>query len=149
MQPSPNNAQMPGNNVEVLGFTPAPSRSAPQAEQPIDLAPIVAAVEQSHQATIAVIQHELPKVVVQITEIAVKRALASSNNSVLAVFKAIGIILAVRFIVLLSLVGAFALAFMAMANPTWPSIAIMISYVLLTVLPLVWLDSKSRRSPNE
>lgn len=53
-------------------------------------------------------------------------------------------ILAVRLILLLSVIGGFVLGVMAMMAQSWPSLAILTSYACLTVLPLVWLEVGQR-----
>ena len=140
-----------GGNVEILGFTPVSRKDDPSrpAEAPPAQVDFEALIRQIHESTFKAYQAEISKHFSACAENAVRRALSSSHASVLGTFRAIGIIIATRAILLLALVGAFALAWSAMSNPTWPSIAIMISYVLLTVLPLVWLDRNGRRSQNE
>jgi hypothetical protein len=65
-------------------------------------------------------------------------------SPVLAALKVIARILAVRLILLLSVLGGFVLGVMAMLAQTWPSLAILVAYALLTVLPMVWLEVGQR-----
>lgn len=141
----------PGNNVEVLGFTQQPAMTRkPTEEAPVLQMPdFEAIIRQLHDTTFAAYRVQMTKDIMAATDGALNRMLAANQGTVAGVFKAIGTILAVRFTLLLALCGAFALAWSAMSNPIWPTIAILISYVLLTVLPLVWLDRNGRRSQNE
>jgi hypothetical protein len=63
---------------------------------------------------------------------------------IVAAVKVIARILAVRLILLLSVLGGFVLGVMAMVAQSWPGLAILIAYALLTVLPLVWLEVGQR-----
>jgi hypothetical protein len=58
---------------------------------------------------------------------------------VLAVFQAIATVLAIRLQLLLALLGAFVLAIMAMRDPSYLALAVLLVYSGLTVIPLVWL----------
>lgn len=62
------------------------------------------------------------------------------DSILLGVFQAIARILAVRFLLLLSLTGAFVLALGAMERQSWTGLAIMATYCLLTLIPLVWIE---------
>lgn len=64
---------------------------------------------------------------------------APKASALLAVFAAIAKILAVRLQLLLSLVGAFVIALLAMAWQSYIGLAILGAFCLLTVIPLVWL----------
>lgn len=141
------------DNVEVIGFKVAAQRPVPETAPPppVDqeiLLSIRQTIAENNAKIVSTLQTDLPKFIQQISSAAVKSALDASHTNILGTFQAIGTILAVRFILLLSLLGAFALAWTAMANPTYPAIIILVSYILLTVLPLVWLDRGGRRSPN-
>lgn len=61
-----------------------------------------------------------------------------------AAFAAIARVLAVRLQLLLSLIGAFALALGAMAWQSPAGLYVLIAYSALTVLPLVWLEFSGR-----
>lgn len=65
-------------------------------------------------------------------------------SPVLAALRVIARILAVRLILLLSVLAGFVLGVMAMLAQTWPSLAILGTYACLTVLPLVWLEVGQR-----
>lgn len=66
------------------------------------------------------------------------------QSPVLAALRVIARILAVRFILLLSVLGGFVLGVMAMLVQSWTGLAILSAYALLTVLPLVWLEVGQR-----
>lgn len=59
-------------------------------------------------------------------------------------FTALGYVLAPRFLVLLSLLGAFILAVMAMRWHDIMGLSVLGIYCVLTVLPLVWLELVAR-----
>lgn len=63
--------------------------------------------------------------------------------------RAISAILAVRLFLLLSVVGSFVLAFMAMSDTTSHSIWVLAVYCVLTVLPLVFLSFKDTMKAKE
>jgi len=56
------------------------------------------------------------------------------------VFRAIAFALSARLLILLSLVGAFTLALMAMQAQTNASLYVLIAYAVLVILPLIWLE---------
>lgn len=51
---------------------------------------------------------------------------------------------ATRVLLLLAVSGAFYLATVAANTQSYPSLAVLIAYAVLIVLPLVWLDSHKR-----
>lgn len=56
-----------------------------------------------------------------------------------AMMTTIAALLAVRMLLLLSAVGAFALAYLAMQQATAMTLAVCIAYDVLVLCPLVWL----------
>lgn len=129
-------------NVEVLGFrTVEPKVVAPV--QSMDA--VIQAIRDEHQRTIEAVS----QVSQQVANHAVQSALNASNTSIIGVLHAISAILAVRLILLLSIAGSFALAVMAMQSQTNQAIGLLVSFVALTVLPLVWLDRNGKRKPPE
>lgn len=62
----------------------------------------------------------------------------------LTVFKALGYALSARGLLFLSLIGAFALACMAMVDPTAIKIAVLIVYAAATVIPVTTLEIRKR-----
>ena len=59
--------------------------------------------------------------------------------TLLAVFKAISMVLAVRFQLLLALIGAFAVTLLAMEQQSYIGLGILVAYCGLTVIPLILL----------
>lgn len=68
------------------------------------------------------------------------------NQQVLAVTIALTRVLVVRFLLFLSLVGAFVLAIEAMQFQTLPSLAVLVAYAVLTTGPLVALELRHGRA---
>ena len=68
------------------------------------------------------------------------------NAQVLAVIIALCRVLAVRFLLFLSLIGAFVLALEAMSLQTMAALAILVAYSVLTLGPLVILEVRHGRS---
>jgi hypothetical protein len=66
------------------------------------------------------------------------------QEQILDMFQVFARIIAVRFLLFLSLIGAFVLALQAMEYQTIPAIAVLISYSLLTVAPLVGLELRNK-----
>lgn len=71
------------------------------------------------------------------------------DSILLAVFQAIAKVLAIRVLLLLSLTGAFTIAMEAMDKQSWTGLAILATYCLLTLIPLVWLEVGKGRNPLE
>ena len=128
-------------NVELLDVRPVPKRPI---DPPPDITAIGTLVAEGQKQTLQAVA----QVAQQVAQAAVREALNASGTSVIGALHAIGILLAVRFILLLSLCGAFALAVMAMQSQTYQAIGILVSFVALTVIPLVWLDRNGRRKQS-
>ena len=62
----------------------------------------------------------------------------------MAAFKSAGYILSARALLLLSLLGAFVLAVMAMVWQTLPALEVLIAYAMLALLPVVYLETRRR-----
>ena len=62
----------------------------------------------------------------------------------MAAFKSAGYILSARALLLLSLVGAFVLAVMAMEWQTFPALEVLIAYAILAVIPVAYLEARRR-----
>jgi hypothetical protein len=75
----------------------------------------------------------------------VKNHILSALDTFLPVFGALATILAVRLFLLLAIIGSFVLAKMAMKDTSDHSMYVLISYCLLTVIPLVYLDIHNKR----
>ena len=67
------------------------------------------------------------------------------NRMVLASLEAVGFVLFPRLLLLLALVGAFALGVLAMSWQSGIGLEILIAFTALTVAPLAWLERMSRR----
>lgn len=65
----------------------------------------------------------------------------------LGVLHAIALLLAARFLLALSLTGAFVLALIAIRAQTNPALEVLIAYAVLVVLPMVWLAVRERPRP--
>ncbi|MGB6501649.1 MAG: hypothetical protein WBG19_09705 [Thermoplasmata archaeon] len=70
-------------------------------------------------------------------------------SAIVAVIRAISAILAVRLFLLLSVIGSFVLAYLAMLDTTTHSIWVLVAYCVLTVLPLVFLSFKDTVKAKE
>ena len=70
---------------------------------------------------------------------------ASLNAQVQAVFAAISRVLAVKAQLLLTLIGAFVLAIMAMREQSSMGLYLLVAWCCLAVLPMVWLDFAGRQ----
>lgn len=68
----------------------------------------------------------------------------NANVAILGVLRAIGIVLAVRLFLFLSLVGTFALALIATRATDYLPLTVMIAYACLTTGPLAYLELKGR-----
>lgn len=69
---------------------------------------------------------------------------AQVNAALTAAFRAIARVLAIRFQLLLSLIGDFVLAILAMQWQTPAGLYVMIAFCALTTAPLVWLEFSGR-----
>lgn len=78
-----------------------------------------------------------------VTQITIQRQEVS--DVLLAAFAAMGFATSARFLLFLSLLGAFALAVMAMLEPTNPKLIVLGMYCVLTTLPLVALEVIAKR----
>lgn len=62
----------------------------------------------------------------------------------LAAFRVLALVLAVRFMLVLALAGTFTLALLAMDRQTALSAVITVSFAVLTLGPLVYLEVRNR-----
>lgn len=72
--------------------------------------------------------------------VVVKRVMP--DREILAVMSSIGSILAVRLILALAVVGAFALAYMAVTSPAVHALWVLVAYAVTVIFPLVYLSTK-------
>ena len=70
----------------------------------------------------------------------------SSTPDLVAAFRAAGYVLSARALLLLALLGAFALATMAMLSQTTAALEVLIGYAITTVLPVAYLETRRGRS---
>lgn len=70
---------------------------------------------------------------------------SEAMKALLAMLQAIALILSIRFFLFLSLVGGFVLALLAMSAQTTMSVVVLVSYCLLVLAPVVYLESKNKR----
>jgi len=68
-----------------------------------------------------------------------------THDAMIAAFSGLGYALSARALLLLTLVGAFVLAVMAMQSQTNPALAVLIAYCLLTVVPVSYLEIMRRK----
>lgn len=66
------------------------------------------------------------------------------SSALVSTWMGIGTVLAIRLILLLTLIGGFALAFMAMLAQTTISLAVVVAYAVLFILPMVYLSRFGR-----
>ena len=67
---------------------------------------------------------------------------------ILDMFTVLSRIIAVRFLLFLSLAGAFVLALQAMDRETIPAISVLIAYALLVLAPMVFLEVRGKAGPR-
>ena len=131
------------DNVERLGVRPVPPRAVPQAQEApqIDLSAIQQMIEASQEKTLRAVQH----IAQQVANQAVHAAAEGRHAGMVDIFRVISQILAVRFILLLAVIGGFALALIVLQSATVISACVLAGYVISTVWPLVWLDVGARK----
>ena len=113
--------------VRLPDPTPAAAvTAAPAIQAPLDLAAVLERIadQASRQAAVA--------------------AAAAVRGSAIGVFQAVATMLALRVLLLLGLVGGFALSWRALDLATNTAIGVVIAYAVLIMIPLVVLE----RSPK-
>src|SRR5574340_1213856 len=75
----------------------------------------------------------------------VPQPVTSQVEGILPILVAISRALATRFLLLLTIIGGFVLAIMAMQTLGYPSLFVLCAYSVLIIIPLVWMDYKGRR----
>ena len=134
------------SNVERLAVRPvAPRAVAPEPTHAFDPAVLQNTIVEALRQFIPVIQQTARTAATE----AASAVLQGANNTLVGVFHAIAQILAVRLILLLAVVGGFALAVMVLQSPTPVSAAILAGYVVSTVWPLVWLNIAGKRKSGD
>lgn len=64
-----------------------------------------------------------------------------------AVLRSIATLLAVRFLLMLALIGGFVIAIMALRDGSYQADGILIAYACLIVIPIIWLERQPRQGP--
>ena len=118
-----------------------------QTRRPPDLEPITDDVARANRL-IAEMAQRVNDQTDAINELKA-RPVAPSRMSehVLGALRAVAMVLAVRFLLLLSLFGTFVLAVMAMTHQTVVSLALTAAFAVLTLVPLVVLEVRHRPQP--
>lgn len=104
---------------------PAPERSP---------APVVHEVPLT---TVYLSHEQIRAISRQTAETATNEAIRAMNTGLLSTWTGIGTVLAIRFLLMLALIGCFALAFMAMQQQTTASLLVLIAYSIFSVVPMV------------
>jgi hypothetical protein len=73
-----------------------------------------------------------------------KATVAAVRASGVGVFQAVATLLAIRLLLMLALVGGFALAFLALRAGTYQAGGVLVAYAVLIIIPLVWLEKNPR-----
>lgn len=129
-------------NVDRIGFEVVddePSMPVPVAEQ--SSAPSSQEINQA-------IRHVAAQEASATAKRAIQEAAQKLDGSISRTIKMIAAIFAVKSILLISVIGAFVIAVMAMENNTNAGLWILMAYSCLTVIPLTILDSRSRNQVN-
>jgi hypothetical protein len=69
----------------------------------------------------------------------------STLDVIVVAFTGLGYALSARMLLLLSLIGAFILAVMAMKDQTLPGLEVLIAYAVFTVIPVAYLEIRRRQ----
>ena len=85
-----------------------------------------------------------PSPVFQEPEKAKENTSVKALSALLPIFSALAAILAIRLFLLFAVVGAFILAQAALPDTTYHGMFVLIAYCALTILPLVWLDTRKK-----
>lgn len=112
-----------------------PTKQVPSAEVIAAALNRLGAIEASQQNAAAILAKQTQQLQNQ----------SRINTQVLAVSIALTRVLAVRFLLFLTLIGGFVLALQAMQRETIPAIAVMVAYALLIIGPLVALEVRHGR----
>lgn len=106
------------------------------------------AIDQHTQRLAQALETELVKhgnVMHQIAAKAAADAVCSAHFSAVAhTWRAVAGLLAVRYLLALSMVGGFSLALLALMIGTWQAAGAVLAYAVLIFLPLVYLETRPR-----
>ena len=78
------------------------------------------------------------------TEEAVANARLEVYQAIASVIAASAAVLATRLLLLLSLIGGFVLALIAVQSSSWMSLAVLCAYAILIIIPLVILEVRTK-----
>ena len=115
--------------------------------KPTTAAPSTPATDASEQVLTAIAGMQQSLSIQMSQEIAARVAdavQAGTRASAAGVFHAVASLLAVRFLLLLALLGGFALAFMALRAGSYEAAGVLIAYAMLIVIPLIYLERYPR-----
>jgi len=124
------------SNVERLGVEPI----VREAVEEVSSAP--KSIQMTQEQAVAAIKQIATQVATQVATDAAR----TKDAALIGTVQAIAAILAGRVILLLSVIGAFVLAVMAM-DPAIGQVGlyVLIAYSVLSIIPLTILDAKSRK----
>lgn len=110
----------------------------------MDTPPPIEAIREAIRAELTPIAHS-------VSDIAMRAAAAGLVGARLAsaqgLLHAVAALLAIRLLLLLALLGGFALSVMALHAGTYQADGLMVAYAVLFILPLVWLERHQRVVP--
>lgn len=87
------------------------------------------------------VQHTAPQAIQQ----PVKQEKTQAQLAILAVLQSAALILAIRFFLLLTLIGGFVISLLAINTHETTAIVVLVIYCLLVLLPVVYLETKNKR----
>jgi uncharacterized RDD family membrane protein YckC len=105
-----------------------------------DDAPLPPGIDLNALAAAVVARIDLNPIASQAAAAASAAAEAAVRGSSIGVFRAIASLLAVRVLLLLALVGGFALSWQALQLNSPQAVAVLIAYAVLVMIPLVLLE---------
>ena len=128
-------------NVERLSVRPieiaAPVEMAPEL-------PLVPAAPPINVVPIEALRPLAEQIAAQAAARAAQATAQSLGVGLVRIWAGIGTVLAIRLLLLLSILGAFALAWLAMEYRDIASLCVLIAYAVLVVLPMVYLSRFNR-----
>ena len=128
-------------NVERLSVRPieiaAPVEMAPEL-------PLVPAAPPINVVPIEALRPLAEQIAAQAAARAAQATAQSLGVGLVRIWAGIGTVLAIRLLLLLSILGAFALAWLAMEYRDVASLCVLIAYAVLVVLPMVYLSRFNR-----
>lgn len=117
--------------LKVEEIPTTPKRPRQKKEKTVNLA----------EVTQLPVQHTAPQVAPQ----PVKQDKTQAQLAILAVLQSAALILAIRFFLLLTLIGGFVISLIATNTHETTAIIVLVIYCLLILLPVVYLETKNKR----